>query len=536
MKHKERMSSKIMFRGRAVLQFNKDLPEPVYNKITQTLRTLENKYRFTLKSVSIEGNKLNLEIETGRRIHNVILMIRNRLLKEVKELQEYRIGIRDVILEDTTIEITGEYKVSLKIPFVKKVYTSEGKTYVVLKKLTKNELKRPYLDRLIKLIEEKSKKAQWKGKSEHWQLLRRSTKKLAEKKPGVDPNKVLTEVGWIKYFSIGQWFYTPPVTHLVNMIKHFLHEEVLKPLGFKEAIFPKIYPVEIGLKTGHLLGTINSMLFASLPLTYDIESYEEIIDYMYVMDEVPKEELIKYLRPPSYFLCFAQCEPFYQFLSKEVFDDESLPVKWFDQSGPSFRWEAGGLHGLERVIEFHRVEIVWLGRPEQVIEIRNQLLERYEHLLDKVLDLEWQFAWVTPWYYEQSGIVEEEKKEEKIDIDKPGTIDLEAWLPHRGPREDRKSWLEIGNISIHGTKFTDPFKIKHNKGQTLWTGCSGFGTERWLIAFLAQYGFNPREWPRKPREYIEQHPLPESLKAITYPKTEEGKKMLYEIMKYFNQA
>lgn len=29
------------------------------------------------------------------------------------------------------------------------------------------------------------------------------------------------------------------------------------------------------------------------------------------------------------------------------------------------------------------------------------------------------------------------------------------------------------------------------------TGCVGFGLERWVIAFVSQYGVDPNNWPQK---------------------------------------
>jgi seryl-tRNA synthetase len=291
--------------------------------------------------------------------------------------------------------------------------------------------------------------------------------------------------------------------------------------------------LEVGLKTGHLRGTVNSMLFASFPKSYDIREFEDVIDLMYVLGEVPVEELARKLEPPSSFLCFAQCEPFYQFFSREVVSDDTLPVKWFDRSGPSYRWEAGGLYGIERLVEFHRVEVVWMGEPEQVVEIRDQLLEGYRRFMDEVLDLEWRWAWVTPFYLEQAGEVEEKLE---VDVNQPGTIDFEVWLPYKGPREDRKAWLEVGNISIHGTKFVKPFRIKHNKGKTVWTACSGFGSERWLLSLLSQKGFDPSAWPRKLLEKLRSKKLPRPLVAVTYPETPQGKEELLGIVRAFEQA
>jgi len=529
------------FRGILEATFNRQPPHSAYAELEEVIRYLNEEYlkrgaksaedAATIVNWRIEDSKLIMYLETGRsvRIDEAALRIRNVISQRLGS--KYRLGIRQLRLINSVIEIDGEVRVSLKLPMIKSIDYVNGKTIITLNDLNESDIKKPLFLRLLRLIQEKEARLRWGGKAEHWILLKQSRIKFEKPLFTEDPNKVLEEIGWIKRMSIGQWLYTPPFTYLLNMIRNLFIEEVLKPLGFVEATFPKMYPLDVGLKTGHLKGVINSMLFVSLPKSYNIAEFEELIDYMYVTNEAPGEEVQRYLRPPTYFLCFAQCEPFYWFFENEVLDDSVLPIKWYDMSGPSYRWEAGGLHGIERVIEFHRIEVVWLGKPEQVIDIRNQLLERYERFMDNVLDLEWRWVWVTPWFYEQSGVSEAVE----LDINRPGTIDFEAWLPYRGPRENKKAWLEIGNISIHGTKFTAPFKIKHSRGDTLWTGCSGFGSERWLIAFLAQHGFDPSNWPPKLVEYIEKNPIPEALNTVTYPKTRSGKELLENIMKLYRR-
>ncbi len=526
--------------GTLEIIFNKPLTseENIVQYIAQLIEFLNNDYlkrgtrdvreAATIKNYKIVESKIVLEIETGVkvRLDEASLRIRNVLASNLG--RKYRIGIRNLILRNPKVIIDGRTNVSIRIPIVKNIIQNENSTIIELTDLDESDIKKPLFLRFLRLLEDKEQRLRWGGKAEHWSLLKSSKIKILSP-INDDPNKVLEDIGWIKRMSIGQWLYTPPLTHLLNALKKLFIDEVLKPLGFEEAIFPKMYPLEVGIKTGHLKGVINSMIFASLPKSYNISEFEDLIDYIYVMDEVSPEDLQKYLKPPSYFLCFAQCEPFYWFFENEVLDDGSLPIKWYDHSGPSYRWESGGIHGIERVIEFHRIEVVWLGKPEQVIEIRNELLNKYEYFMDKVLDLEWRMAWVTPWYYEQTGITQKVE----MDIDRPGTIDFEAWLPYRGPRNDNKNWLEIGNISIHGTKFTEPFRIKHNRGEILWTGCSGFGSERWLIALLAQKSFNPENWPKRFFEYVSKSPFPRSIKTVTYPKTNEGKELLNKIINAF---
>jgi seryl-tRNA synthetase len=522
--------------GLLEIVLSKPLPSEAFDEVAKLVEFLNKDYlkrgarkpedAATITKYNIELNVIKMRIETGTkvRLDEASLRVKNVLASSLGS--KYHIGIRKLTLRDVKVIMDTKISISLRLPFIKGISEANGKTVIEFSELHEDDLKKPIFLRLMQLIEEKEKRVKWGGKAEHWMLLKASAPRI-QKPIAVDPNKILEEIGWMKRMSIGQWLYTPPLTHLLNALKKLFLDEVVKPLGFQEATFPKMYPLEVGLKTGHLKGVINSIIFASLPKSYELSEFEELIDSMYVMDSIDPEDLQRYLKPSTYFLCFAQCEPFYWFFESEILDDSTLPVKWFDMSGPSFRWESGGIHGIERVIEFHRIEVVWLGKPEHVIDTRNKLLERYEYFMDKVLELEWRMAWVTPWFYEQSGTVQEEVR--SVNIDVPGTIDFEAWLPYRGSREDNKNWLEIGNISIHGTKFTEPFRVKHNKGDTLWTGCSGFGSERWLIALLAQKGFDVDEWPKKILEYVKATPFPQSIMTVSYPKTKEGKELLNQI-------
>jgi seryl-tRNA synthetase len=172
-----------------------------------------------------------------------------------------------------------------------------------------------------------------------------------------------------------------------------------------------------------------------------------------------------------------------------VLADESLPVLIFDRAANSNRYESGGRHGIERVDEFHRLEPIYIGHPDQLVELREKLIDRYKFVFNEILELEWRMAWVTPWYMEQAGQIAEESEGEKV----KGTIDFEAYLPYRGRREDSE-WLEYQNLSIIGDKFTKSFNIKTQHGE-LWSGCSGIGLERWAAVFLAQKGLDPKEWP-----------------------------------------
>ncbi|MCR8471771.1 MAG: aminoacyl--tRNA ligase-related protein [Candidatus Korarchaeota archaeon] len=510
------------FYGKARIKLSKSPPEEFLEELTNIVSKLNEETLLRgvknpedgarIISFSFKDDVITFEIESGRLIpvHTAALRIKNFLLKILG--MHYKIGIRELTLESPKVILNGELRINIDIPIIEEIASSNGQTIITLKPLNESLLQKPIFQRLVDLITEKEQRKQWGGKIEHWQKIKESQRK--EIKFRDDPNVILEEIGWISNVAPGQWLFTPPFAHILRKFEEMLIDIILKPLGFMEAIFPKMEPISIGLKTGHLKGTPNQMIFASIPRSYNIEEFEPWQDYVTIYNEANPDFLKSFLESPKYYLCFAQCPPFYEFLSKKIFTEKHLPIKWFDRSGPSFRWEgAGGLRGIERLVEFHRIEIVWLGTPDQVIEIRNKLLERYEYFMDKVLDLEWRWAWVTPWFLVHAG--ETEEMGDKIDINQPGTIDFEAYLPYKGSRDDNKSWLEIGNISIHGAKYTRAFRVQHASGSVLWTGCSGFGVERWVLAFLSQKGFERDSWTKTVQEYIKD--LPSGLEAANYP-------------------
>ncbi|RLG31863.1 serine--tRNA ligase, partial [Methanosarcinales archaeon] len=149
-----------------------------------------------------------------------------------------------------------------------------------------------------------------------------------------------------------------------------------------------------------------------------------------------------------------------------------------------------GIHGIERVDEFHRIEVLWIGTPDQVIKESKLLQERYKRIFDEILDLEWRSAWVTPWFMAQEGMTGLSEEREV------GTIDYEAILPYNN------TWLEFQNLSVNGDKYPKGFNVKLQSGEILWSGCSGIGLERWAAVFLAQKGFDQENWPSEFRDIL----------------------------------
>jgi len=444
-----------------------------------------------IESWNVAGEKIELEIVSDRfvRAHDALLRLKNEF---AKFLGWHRIGIRGMEIEDYEIAMDWEEGLQIKkLPFVKEIKQEEGRLKLFLD-VDEFSLDRRVPDRIIRLLEDKREAARWKGKKEHWELLFESNKKsfYFDK----DPTEEMIKRGWLKHAAgRGQWIYGPQLTKIFRAFECILLDEVCKPLGYEEMIFPKFVTWDVWKKSGHAKGIYPEAYYVCTPKTRDPEFWEEVMDYYKVTNEVPLDMVMERIEPVGG-MCYAQCPPFWVFLQGKTIPDEILPIKIFDRSGTSHRYESGGLHGIERLDEFHRVEIVWIGKREQVIAHSKQLQTKYRSIFDEILDIEWREAWVTPWFMAQEG------KAGLAESKEVGTIDYEAVLPYSG------KWLEFQNVSVNGDKYPKGFSVKLQSGEELWSGCSGVGLERWAAVFLAQKGLDPDKWSAKFRSAVGELP------------------------------
>ena len=451
-----------------------------------------------IENYTIDKGTLSLFItsEGTLRPHNALLQIKNALSKELGKT--HHIGVRGITIERYSIsfELPRDPQTPVSIPFAEvQIYGKQAT--MLLSDVSEEFLRGNYIDRMMNLVKEKVENQYYEGKAEFWKLIWKSE----EKTPvwTKDPTIEMENLGWLKQGPTkGKWFYRPQAAAILKTMERIAIEEVLKPLGFQEVIESHIKPFDIWLKTGHMEGMPYEFYYVVEPKTRDAKDWERFTDLTKITKEVPLDELQKNLSAPTAGLCYAQCPMIYWSFKGKTIAEESLPVLVYDKTAISARYESGGRHGIERVDEFHRIEPVYIGTREQLLSLREEFLKRYKHVFNDIFDLEWQMAWVTPWYMQQAGKIGDESSQDT------GTIDFEAYMPYRGSRKDSE-WLEFQNLSILGDKYITAFNIKAQKSQ-LWSGCSGIGLERWTTAFLAQKGLDPDRWPEGFRTYMNSVP------------------------------
>lgn len=445
-----------------------------------------------VKSWSLGETEISVVIESDRyvRAHDALLRLRRPLADLLGK--KYRIGVRGIEVERYEIEVESEISIDHQIPHVREMVHRDG-TLTLTLDVDEADLRNQVPDRIVSLLDEKIQAEGYGGKAEHWELLWESPERVPKFQH--DPTKEMEDRGWIKHgASRGQWIYGPEGTHLFRAFERIVLEEMIGPLGYREMIFPKLVPWEVWKRSGHALGVYPEIYYVCPPKTRDPKFWEEVMDHYKVTREVPVKLIREKIDDPIGGMCYAQCPPSWVFFQGRTLPNQDLPIKIFDRSGTSHRYESGGIHGIERVDEFHRIEIVWMGTQEQVKEEAEKLKDCYKRIFEEILELRWRMAWVTPWFMAQEG------KTGLADMSGAGTVDYEAVLPYNG------SWIEFQNLSINGDKYPRGFNVKAQSGDPLWSGCSGVGLERWASAFLAQKGLEPAHWPQAFRERFGEMP------------------------------
>lgn len=491
----------------------------------------------------LEGNTLKVEIVSGRRgrAHDALL----RMKKPLGQLlgSKYHLGVRKIhvstykidiplskepeIDEDTGMIQKGEVDLwatiidrILDMPYVSHSELVEDKLRVEFEELNESQLKKHVVDRVLKFVKKSVKTGPTETETTIPDVTKPSdilTKQVTKIEPGTvvstspkqefyfkgDATEEAAKRGWVKKFpGKGQWFYGPKLISLQRAMEDIFLEKMVYKLDFAECMWPKLIPIPVMNKMRYLEGLPEGMYYCSAPRR-DPEVFEKFRQELVINKEVPIHLLKEGLKDPSYVLAPAQCEPFYEFFSHEVIDEEEMPIKFFDRSGWTYRWEAGGAKGLDRVHEFQRIELVWLGTPEQVEELRDATLHISEEVANQ-MELEW-YTEVgdDPFYLEG-------RKIEERGIEFPDVPKYEMRLV--APTQDKG--VAVISANIHGTHFIEGFSIKEAHSHRIWTGCTGVGISRWIFGFLAQKGFDQANWPDEVVERMRGVHMP---KVLTWP-------------------
>ncbi len=107
-------------------------------------------------------------------------------------------------------------------------------------------------------------------------------------------------------------------------------------------IFPKLVPWEVWMRSGHAQGVYPEIYYVCPPKTRDPEYWEDVKNIYNITKEIPIDLIENKIDSPIGGMCYAQCPSFWGFLQGETVSIDQLPLKVYDHSGTSHRYESGG--------------------------------------------------------------------------------------------------------------------------------------------------------------------------------------------------
>jgi len=499
-----------MFKLDADIQLTKPSYKDAEPVLVETIKQIADKMAasgsvFDYKvSASSSGIKLSMSSASMSSCNNVLLPFEKQGAANLGK--KLKVGIKEVKVLNYSVdfEVEAEPKKKISVPFIKELSFKNKKGTLAYENIPLQFIKDNFVERTIKLIKDKIRMANYEGKDEY-----RETIWGGKERPVVyrgDPAEDLEKINWIRRTPAkGQFVYGREFTALMTIFKELLVENVYSPLGFSEMVFPKFEPWEVPKKSGHAKNIYPNAYFVCTPKNASPEFWEEVMDKFAITGEV-QTDMVMDKSTSVGIMSYAQCPPFWTYLEGKIIDESTMPLLTFDWSGPTYRNESGGTHGLDRVEEFHRIETLFVGTKEQVVDTWQKLKTQFTKFFDSVLDIEVRVCKVTPWWMAHAGIKD---KSENVDV---GTYDFDAYLPYRGDRS--KEWLEIQNDSSNGDKYPVAFNVRSQKYEYYWSGCAGASLQRLIVAFLAQKGLEPKGWPADIRKRFESRM--KSIKALKY--------------------
>lgn len=151
--------------------------------------------------------------------------------------------------------------------------------------------------------------------------------------------------------------------------------------------------------------------------------------------------------------------------------------------GKCFRYESGGMTGLERLWDFSMREVVFVGPQRYVLESREAAIEETVAALDAI-GLAYEIRTATDPFF-----VDAFSKQAAFQAAFELKYEIRATLPYKA------SSVAVGSFNYHQDFFGRCFEIEDSDGAPAHTGCVGYGLERLALAVTAQYGPDPAGWP-----------------------------------------
>jgi seryl-tRNA synthetase len=293
----------------------------------------------------------------------------------------------------------------------------------------------------------------------------------------------LVELKIIKVLEAGLFIFREPFSSLMRFFDYsFVTKIANRFTGIKEESYPAVIHCETLNKTNHFTSFPEHIHFVShLREDLDIiEAFSQSIRDAGGWRQDAQLDLNTNMPMPKFTMNPSTCYHCYEGLQNETLEGDGIIVSAISKC---HRFESRNHSDFGRLLDFSMREIIFVGKPEFVKENRLRSIEYIKELavewnVDSMLEIANDPFFTNDFQTKAAFQRNQEMKYE-----------LRLTIPHIN-----KS-IACSSVNFHSNTFGNAFQIKMSNKRPAVTGCVGFGIERWVFAFLAQYGLNETDWP-----------------------------------------
>lgn len=290
----------------------------------------------------------------------------------------------------------------------------------------------------------------------------------------------------IKVLEPGLFIFREPFSSLLRFFDDTFVQRIAQAFGAKEESYPAVIHLSTLDKTNHFTSFPEHLHFLS-HLRDDLDVIESFSDSIRAAGGWKADaplDLNRNMPKPRFAMNPSTCYHCYEGLQGETLEGDGLVAT---AVAKCHRYESKNHTDFGRLLDFSMREIIFVGKPEFVRENR---LKAVEHL--KQLAVEWEIDCLIenandPFFTNDFQVKASFQRNQEM------KYEMRLTIPHIG-----KS-IACSSVNFHSTAFGTAFDIRMGKRPAT-TGCVGFGLERWVFAFLAQFGLAEEGWPAAFRE------------------------------------
>ncbi|TDP92962.1 hypothetical protein [Labedaea rhizosphaerae] len=301
--------------------------------------------------------------------------------------------------------------------------------------------------------------------------------------PSGDTFNRLVDMGVAYEVGEGQVAVGQPLLDLMDDLDRVVRRIVTDEFAGQEFRYPTLIPIDALHRCDYFTSFPQYAMFATR-LKSDVDNYREFVERAKDVGQVGAEILdrcagVDYCLPPT--MCY---HTFNQFAGRSLPQDLACVTA----RGKSFRHEARYHRSLARLWDFTIREIVFFGTRDEVLSARERFLGRALRLADE-LGVSGQCEVATDPFFCNSDTSTRTSSQRLLELKYELQLDIAP--------EDR---ISVASFNFHERFFGESFGITLPDGATTpFSGCAGFGLERFAFALVCQHGIDVEDWPAQVR-------------------------------------